>query len=309
MASKKGLGKGFSALFDDNEENVPVKIEIVEEEFKEEKELGLPVGVTEIEITKIDRNPEQARKTFDEEALKDMAKSMQMHGVLQPILLRPYGKNRFQIIAGERRFRAATIAKLKTIPAIVKDLPQQEISEISLIENLQREDLNAIEAAEGIKELMESHSLRQEDVASRLGKSRSYVANTMRLLTLPEEVLTMVKDGKLSSGHARAMITIEDRDYLVSLAKQTVQYKLTVREVEDRVRLYFSRKTIPTGPRQKEAPSLELKEMVNDMKRVFGTRVKLAGNDKKGRFVIDYFSQDDLERIYQLVQVLKKTDY
>ncbi|HKL94110.1 MAG TPA: hypothetical protein VJZ69_02375, partial [Clostridia bacterium] len=150
--------------------------------------------------------------------------------------------------------------------------------------------------------------LRQEDVAARLGKSRSYVANTMRLLGLPEEVLDMVRQGKLSSGHARAMITIDDADYLLNLAKQTVQYKLTVREVEERARLYFVRKGIPKGPRKTEQASLELKEMVSDMKRIFGTRVKLAGNDNKGRFIIDYFSADDLERIYQLIQILKLND-
>ncbi|MDD4839747.1 MAG: ParB/RepB/Spo0J family partition protein [Clostridia bacterium] len=293
MAVTRGLGKGFSALFNDYEENQPVEID---------------GSVAQIDITHIDRNVEQARKTFDEEALREMSASMEMHGVLQPLLLKPQTGERYLIIAGERRFRAALMAGLKTVPAIIKDLPLQQIKEISLIENLQREDLNAIEAAEGIKELMENHSLRQEDVATRLGKSRSYVANTMRLLNLPEEVLDMVRAGKLSSGHARAMITIDDQEYLLNLAKQTVQYKLTVREVEERVRLYFTRKAIPTGPRKNEQVSLELKEMVSDMKRIFGTRVKLAGNDNKGRFVIDYFSSDDLERIYQLIQILKLND-
>lgn len=293
MASR-GLGKGINALFNDYEENTPVEVE--------------GGGVTQTDITVIDRNPEQARKNFDEESLSEMAESMKMHGVLQPILLKPQAGGRYLIIAGERRFRAALIAGLKKVPSIIKDLPMQQIKEISLIENLQREDLNAIEAAEGIKELMENHALRQEDVATRLGKSRSYVANTMRLLTLPEEVLDMVRQGRLSSGHARAMITIDDSEYLVNLAKQTVQYKLTVREVEERVRLYFTRKAIPTGPRKSENMSLELKEMVSDMKRIFGTRVKLAGNDRKGRIMIDYFSSDDLERIYQLVEILKLND-
>lgn len=289
----RGLGKGFSALFNDYEENTPVEIE------------GM---ISETDVTLIDRNTEQARKSFDEESLKEMAESMKMHGVLQPLLLKPQAGGRFLIIAGERRFRAAMIAGLKKVPSIIKDLPLQQIKEISLIENLQREDLNAIEAAEGIKELMENHALRQEDVAVRLGKSRSYVSNTMRLLLLPEEVLEMVRQSRLSSGHARAMITIDDAEYLLSLAKQTVQYKLTVREVEERVRLYFTRKAIPYGPRRTENMSLELKEMVSDMKRIFGTRVKLAGNDRKGRITIDYFSSDDLERIYQLVEILKLND-
>lgn len=293
MSVQRGLGKGFSALFNDYEENKPVEID---------------GSITEIEISKIDRNTEQARKSFDDESLREMAGSMELHGVLQPLLLKPQTNERYLIIAGERRFRAALMAGLKAVPAIIKDLPLQEIKEISLIENLQREDLNAIEAAEGIKELMENHALRQEDVATRLGKSRSYIANTMRLLGLPDEVLDMVRQGKLSSGHARAMITIDDADYLLNLAKQTVQYKLTVREVEERARLYFVRKGIPRGPRKAEQASLELKEMVSDMKRIFGTRVKLTGNDNKGRLTIDYFSGDDLERIYQLIQILKLND-
>ena len=294
MAAKGGLGgKGLSALFTDNEENVRVDTS------------GVPAE--EIEITLIDRNPNQPRKTFKEETLKEMATSIASYGVLQPLLLVKNG-NRYLIIAGERRFRAALMAGLKTVPAIVREFTDQQIQEISLIENLHREDLNAIEAAEGMKELMDNHGLTQEDVAQRIGKSRPYVTNTLRLLQLPAEVADMVRNGDLSPGHARALISIDDKDYLITLAKQACDNKLTVREIENRVRLYFTRKAIPGGPRKEREVSVELKEMVSDMKRIFATKVKLLGNDKKGRIIIDYFSEDDIDRIHALVQILKMNE-
>lgn len=293
MAQQRGLGKGIGALFADYTDNREVNIE------------G-EGAIQQLDITMLDRNPEQARKTFDEETLKEMSNSMKLYGVLQPLLVTKLPNGRYQIVAGERRYRAAMKANLKTVPAIIKDLPVEEIKAISLIENIQREDLNAIEAAEGIKELMTNHGLTQEAVADRIGKSRPYVTNLLRLLTLPEEVLEMVKNGKISSGHARALVTIDNKEFLINLAKQIVQYKMTVRDVEDRVRLYETRKNIPSGPRKTQPLTLELKELVSDMKRVFGTRVKLVGTPEKGRFSIDYFSKDDLERIYQLVEILKK---
>lgn len=293
MAQQRGLGKGIGALFADYTDNREVKVE----------DEG---AIQQLDITMLDRNPEQARKTFDEDTLKEMANSMKLYGVLQPLLVTKLPNGRYQIVAGERRYRAAMKANLTTVPAIIKDLPVEEIKAISLIENIQREDLNAIEAAEGIKELMTNHGLTQEAVADRIGKSRPYVTNLLRLLTLPEEVLEMVKSGKISSGHARALVTIDNKEFLINLAKQIVQYKMTVRDVENRVRLFETRKNIPSGPRKTPPLSLELKELVNDMKRVFGTRVKLVGTPEKGRFSIDYFSADDLQRIYQLVESLKK---
>ena len=294
MAAKGGLGgKGLSALFTDNEANVRVDTS------------GVPAE--EIEITLIDRNPNQPRKTFKEESLKEMATSIAAYGVLQPLLLVKNG-DRYLIIAGERRFRAALMAGLKTVPAIVREFTDQQIQEISLIENLHREDLNAIEAAEGMKELMDNHGLTQEDVAQRIGKSRPYVTNTLRLLQLPAEVADMVRNGDLSPGHARALISIDDKDYLITLAKQACDNKLTVREIENRVSLYFTRKAIPGGPRKEREVSVELKEMVSDMKRIFATKVKLLGNDKKGRIIIDYFSEDDIDRIHALVQILKMNE-
>lgn len=295
MANTKGgiNAKGFNALFNDNEQNVRVEID------------G-DVVAQEIDISLIDRNPNQPRKNFDEASLEEMATSIATYGVLQPLILVKGEGGRYLIIAGERRFRASCKAGLKKVPAIIRDLTPQQIQEISLIENLHREDLNAIEAAEGMRELMDNHGLTQEEVAVRIGKSRPYVTNTLRLLQLPDEVTALVRDGKLSPGHARTLISIDDKDYLVTLANQAVKDKLSVRDLENRVRLYFSRKSIPSGPRK--AQSTELKEFVSDMKRIFSTKVRIVGNDQKGRITIDYFNKDDLDRIYNLIQIIKYND-
>ena len=279
----------LNALYTDNEENVKVDL--------------AGVNAIDVDITLIDRNPDQPRKVFNEEALREMSNSIATYGALQPLLVTE-NNGRYLIIAGERRFRAAYMAGLKRVPVIIRELTNQQIQEIALIENLHREDLNAIEAAEGMRELMENHGLTQEAVATRIGKSRPYVTNTLRLLQLPKEVTDLVKEGHLSPGHARALISIDNKDYLVQLANQAVASRLSVRELETKVRLYFTRKSIPTGPRKQPLP-IELKEMVSDMKRVFATKVRIAGNDTKGRIYIDYFNKDDLDRIHEIVQKLK----
>jgi len=284
----------LSALFNDSEENVRV-------DFSD-------VPTAEIDITLIDRNPGQPRKTFNEASLREMASSIAQYGVLQPLLLTKGLNGRYTIIAGERRYRASLMAGISRVPAIIREFTPQQIAEISLIENLHREDLNAIETAEGMRELMDNHGLTQEEVANRLGKSRPYVTNTLRLLQLPKEVMELVKDGKLSPGHARTLISINDKDYLITLANQACDNKLSVRDLENRVRLYFTRQQIKPGPRTEKVQSLEIKELVNDMKRIFATKVKIVGNDQKGRVSIDYFTPDDLERIHALVQILKFND-
>jgi len=292
MAGKGTLGnRGLSALFDDNEQNVEVKIPDAQ--------------TNEVDITLIDRNPNQPRQTFDEDSLNEMAESIKTYGVLQPLLLVPKLDGRYLIVAGERRFRASSRAGLRTVPAIIKDLDDEQIQEISLIENLHREDLNAIEAAFGMRELIKTHGLKQEDIAVKIGKSRPYVTNTLRLLQLPDEIIELVKTGQLDAGHARALIPIDDLQYQSLLAKQIVENKLSVREVEERVRLYFTRKANKGGPRDKKDMSIELKNMVSEMKSIFQTKVKLLGNEQKGRITIDYFTPDDLERIYALMQLLK----
>ncbi len=290
--TKGGLGaKGLNALFNDNMENVSV-------------DLGEDIVTMDVDITLVDRNPNQPRKTFKEEGLKELSNSIALYGVLQPLIVEKNGDGRYMIIAGERRFRACMMAGLKTVPVVVRNFTAEQKQEISLIENLHREDLNAIEAAEGMKELMESHGLTQEEVAAKIGKSRPYVTNTLRLLQLPQEVSALVRDGKLSPGHARTLISIDNKEELIALAKKTVEHNLSVRELEREVNLYFSRKNIPHGPRKR--PSLEMRELVNDMKRIFKTKVMIKGNESIGRITIDYYTADDLERVHEYIQHLKK---
>ncbi|MDE5602161.1 MAG: ParB/RepB/Spo0J family partition protein, partial [Clostridia bacterium] len=291
---KGGLGqRGMNALFRDNVENVKVD---VSEEFPTQ----------EIDVTLIDRNPGQPRKTFDEESLQSMANSIAMYGVLQPILLIKTDDGRYQIIAGERRFRASLKAGLKSIPAIIKDLTPQQIQEISLIENLHRENLNAIEAAEGIRELMENYGLTQEEVAARIGKSRPYVTNTLRLLQLPEEVMDMVKTGKLSPGHARTILPVDNKEKLIEFAKLSCEEGISVRDMERIVQNYLNapKNSATAQKRKKEVLPLEFKTFVNDMKRLFSTKVVLKRNGDKGRIIIDYFNNDDLERIHAIMHLL-----
>jgi ParB-like partition proteins len=292
--SNKGLGKGLAALLGNLHEDD------VENEVSAE---GQNREVVEVDISLIDTNPYQPRKVFDKSALEELASSINTYGILQPLLVLRSG-NRYVIIAGERRFRAARIAGLITVPCVVRELTKQEMREIALIENLQREDLNPIEAAEGLNELIKNCNMTQEEAAQRIGMSRPAVTNLIRLLTLDKEVLELVRCGRLSSSHARCLVVINDAEMQLYFANRAADNKMSVRELETQVQLYLGRKLIPNGPR-KEKQSKELKSFVNDMKRLFGTKVKILGNDTKGRICIDYFTADDLQRIYDLLEQLK----
>ncbi|MDD7456956.1 MAG: ParB/RepB/Spo0J family partition protein [Clostridia bacterium] len=294
MSEKNPLGKGLNALFSD----------ILDDDFIETKTI-IKKHLDDVDINLIDTNPNQPRKYFDEDALKDLAESIKHYGIIQPLILLQTGE-RYLIIAGERRFRAAKLAGLTVVPAVIKELTNQEVQEIALIENLQREDLNPIEAAEAIQELMVSHNLTQEQVASKIGKSRPGITNTLRLLTLEKPVIDMVREGRLSAGHARALVVVDDKAFQVKLAEQAADNKMSVRQLETQVKLFFNRKLIPQGPRKKEAQSKEVKELINDMKRIFGTKVKALGNNQKGRIYIDYYNEDDLQRIYDIIEKLRK---
>lgn len=262
-------------------------------------------GVLEVDIDKIKPNPNQPRKNFDEDALKELAASIKVHGIVQPIVLNEQNDGTYLIIAGERRYRAAKLCGLKTVPAIIKNYTDKQIKEISIIENLQREDLNPIEAARAIKELMEEYGLTQDTVSERIGKSRSNVANTLRLLTLYPDVINMVEQGKLSSGHARCLVVIDDPKEQIKLAQMVVSKNLSVRDLEKAVKSY-------TNPTKKvvikEEQSLELKELINQMQKTFATKVSAIGNDNKGRIYIDYYTRDDLDRIAELLELLNKKE-
>ena len=232
MKPNRGLGKGLSALFSETEEDYGKSLLFDDDE----KTVGQN-NVTEIEISSIFANPNQPRKVFDETALKELADSIKKHGVIMPIIVNKSG-DRYMIIAGESRFRASKIAGLDTVPVIVKNYSERQIKEISLIENLQREDLNPIEAATAMRSLMEDYGLTQEDLADRIGKSRPAIANTLRLLSLSQEVIKMVANAELSAGHARALVSVPHQDQ-IKIANTAVKEGLSVREVEKRVKDYF----------------------------------------------------------------------
>ena len=297
----KGLGKGFAALLADTEEDYgKFSYESLGEEGEEIKN-----SVIEIEIEKIEANPNQPRKNFDETALRELADSISLHGVIMPIVVNKKN-NKYMIIAGERRWRASKLAGKKTVPAIVKDYTERQVKEISLIENLQREDLNPIEAANAMKQLMEEYGITQEDLAERIGKSRSAVANTLRLLTLDEIVIELVANGSLSQGHARALITLPKNEQ-ITIARKAVSKRMSVREVEQAVKDYYN--PPEEAKKAKKAAmeanmSVELKDLIVRMQRKFGTKVSAIGNDKKGRIYIDYYTRDDLDRISDLLDNL-----
>ena len=295
--ANKGLGRGFASLMglDSNEELT--RPTTTEDLLELNKPHTATEGVVKIALMDIDPNREQPRKRFDEQALNELAESIKAHGVIQPIVVTPIGK-RFMIIAGERRFRASKIAGLTDIPAIIKHYSAQEIKEISLIENLQREDLTPIEAARAIRTLMTEFNMTQEVAADRIGKSRSAVANTLRLLTLSDAVIDLIETGRLSAGHARTLVVVP-QEHQYKLALKGCDNQMTVREMEKAVRDFLNPK--PAKEIAKEECK-ELHELVGNMQRAFATKVSAMGNGNKGRIYIDYFTADDLDRICKMVE-------
>ena len=299
MTIKKGLGRGLESLFamyDEDNGNVNIT-----NNNGNKKPVN---GVDEIDINLIKPNPNQPRKNFDQEALDDLACSIKVHGVIQPIVLNQMEDGSYMIIAGERRWRASKIAGLKTVPSVIKNYTERQIKEISIIENLQREDLNPIEAARAIKQLMDEYKLTQEVVSERIGKSRSNIANTLRLLSLYPEVIKMVEEGSLSAGHARSLVVIDDVNLQLRLANQCIKEKWNVRDLEKAVKKALNPQVVK---KVSSGQSLELKELVNQMQRVFSTKVSAIGNDNKGRIYIDYYSRDDLDRLADYVEIIKKS--
>ncbi|EKZ4944689.1 ParB/RepB/Spo0J family partition protein [Listeria monocytogenes] len=276
----KGLGKGINALFN----NVDTNEETVQN----------------IAIKDIKPNPYQPRKIFDTKAINELRDSIKIHGVLQPIILRNTDKG-YEIVVGERRFRAAKEAKLKEIPAVVRDLTEEEVMELSVIENLQREDLSPLEEAESYQFLMKKLGLTQAKLAERVGKSRPYIANFVRLLTLPEEVQVMLRDGSLSAGHGRVLLGLKLKKNIIPTAKKAVAQGLTVRQLEDVVNNLnenVSRETIKPA----RVP-IFIRESESQLRDKFGTAVSIKRRDKKGKIEIEFLSDDDLDRILEILDI------
>ena len=295
----KGLGRGLGSLFsglDEDEEQKPVSVK--KETVKEvviEKNTENP---EEIDISLIDRNIKQPRKIFSEEQLQELAQSIKNCGIIQPIILVKKG-DRFMIVSGERRWRASKLAGLKKIPAIVRNYTDNEIAEVALIENLQREDLNPIESANAIKELIDKFNLTQEQISEKIGKSRSAVTNTLRLLSLTPEVIKLIQDGKLTAGHGKILVAISDTETQIKIANMAVDGKISVRELEKYLQVMANR----TQKVQKPAKqSIELIDFTQKLQQILATKVQIKGTEKKGKIMIEYYSKDELNRLYELLR-------
>lgn len=302
----RGLGKSFEDLLEDtgdafSQTYLNGKREMFTYTEEERK------NAEETPVSKIYPNPNQPRKNFDEQALRELSDSIKKHGVIMPIVVNDDHNGRYMIIAGERRYRATKLAGLSTIPVIVRNYSEREIKEISLIENLQREDLNPIEAASAMKQLMVDYKLTQDELAERIGKSRPAIANTLRLLSLTPDVMQLVSEGRLSAGHARTLVPLAPDDQM-QFANDAVKSGMSVRELEKKVRAYnMSPELLEEKKKKKRAlASIELKNLVERMRFTFRTKVSLIGNDQKGRIYIDYYSRDDLDRISEILDIIDK---
>lgn len=282
MAGKqKGLGRGLSALMGDT--------------VLEQRPAQLEIDVNLIDVCK-----NQPRKTFDEEKLAELADSIRLHGIIQPLILKQTG-SRYMIIAGERRFRAARMAGMKMVPAILKDIDEKQVLELSIIENIQREDLNPIEEALAIELLMDEHGFTQEVAAERLGRSRSAVANTLRLLHLPDSVQSMVIAGSLSAGHARTLLPLRDEELISIVARRVADKGLSVRDTEE----YVKKMTQP--PKNAREPKAyatnpEFRAAAQELSESLETRVNIIGGEQRGKIQIEYFSREQLESLYTFLK-------
>ena len=275
---KHGLGRGLDALLANPD---------------------VPESSSEIDINQIDPNPDQPRRQFDEEKLNELSASIREHGVLQPLLVVRRG-DRYMLVAGERRWRASRMAGLRQVPALVRDYSDQQVAEISLVENLQRDDLNPLDEAEGIRSLLETFRLTQEQVAERLSMSRPAVTNALRLLSLPLNIQDFVRRGALTAGHVRAIAAVEDTNLQATIARRAADAGLSVREVEQMVR----RSKLSKEQQQMLTPSkriLEFKELEERLMRTFGTKARVKGTLERGTIVLDYYNRADLERVYELI--------
>ena len=283
-----GLGRGLDAIFLDNT--------LMESEGDRENKIST------LKISLVDPKSDQPRKYFDKEALEELAESIRENGLLQPILVREYGAGRYQIIAGERRFRASKLAELTEIPAIVLDKSDKEVAQIALIENLQREDLNPIEEAMAFKALKDEYDMTQEDLSFKIGKSRSAIANSIRLLDLPEEIVTMVAAKELSAGHARTLLGVKDREDMILLAQIAAEHDLSVRALEEEVKRINKPKKQKVEEEESEAPIVDyFREMELRIQRQLGRKVKIEDKGRKKTLTLFYEDNEDLDELLKAI--------
>ncbi len=282
---KKGLGKGLNALLPDD---IPQNIE--DKDF------------TELKITEIEPNKNQPRRDFNREKLEELAESIKEHGIIQPLVVVKNPLGMYTIVAGERRWRAAKLAGIKTVPAVIKDYSKEEIAQIALIENLQREDLNPIEEATGYRVLMEEYNMTQEDVSQSVGKSRSTVANSVRLLVLEDSIKKLIINGEISGGHARAVLSLPTKEQRIILCERIINEGLNVRQAENIAKTMQSGSNKKTkGTKQKFR--IELDSIEDKLSRGFGTKVKISQGSKKGKIEIEYYNNKDFDRILNMFKI------
>ena len=278
-----GLGKGLDAIFMENDTSEVDNREI-----------------STIRISEIEPNKKQPRIKFDEAALAELADSIATKGILQPLLVRPIEDNRYQIVAGERRWRASRMAGLTEVPVIIKELEDSEVMEIALIENLQREDLSAIEEAKGYKVLMDNYNLTQEEVSRAVGKSRPAISNALRLLNLPQKVIDMLESGSITAGHARAILSLKSQNQMEMVAQEVVKEGFSVRQLEQLIQKVLNKKT--KAPKEYDRETI-YDEVELSLKEFLGRRVKVKGNkDKKGVLEIEFFNEEDLMNLVRVLE-------
>lgn len=283
--AKKGLGKGLEALLPENIEEV----------------YSSSAGIHELKLTSIEPNKNQPRKNFDDDKIEALADSIKQHGIIQPIIVTDKGNGFYGIIAGERRWRAAKKAGLKTVPVIIKEYSSDEAAQIALIENLQREDLNSIEEALGYKSLIDEYKMTQEAISQKIGKSRSAIANSLRLLTLDKNIQKLIINGELTSGHARAVLSLTNKNLQNALIKRIIDDELNVRQAETLAKQLL--KASPKKTKKTTPQNIELEALENRLSSSFGTKVKISQGTKKSKIEIEYYNNDDLERILSLLNL------
>jgi ParB family transcriptional regulator, chromosome partitioning protein len=305
MSKKKALGRGLSALLSDSstdDDKLDVDIPVNLASTTTSSPTG---GMTEISIDQIEVNPFQPRTHFDQDALLELAESIKVHGIIQPITVRRLAQNQYQLISGERRFQASKLADLKSIPAYVRSADDQQMLEMALIENIQRENLNAIEIALSYQRLLTECNLKQEELGERVGKNRTTVTNYLRLLKLPPDIQIAVRDNKLSMGHARAIINVENPDQQLYIFKKALSEELSVRKVEELVREISSEKTEEKTEATTTTPAVsrEISQLQSKLSSHFGTRVVVKSDGKKGEIKIPFLSIEDLNRLLDILKV------